>query len=781
MPTSPTVNRKRLTVSVLCAVAAVLITAALGLGAAARWLPRLPLLDQVPFSAAVTDRSGTLLRLSRAEDGIFRLHTPLSAVSPELISTTLFYEDRHFRSHPGVNPFSVLRAAAATLTGSRPIGASTITMQVARLRFGLQTRTIAGKLQQMFWALRLEAHYSKDEILEAYFNLAPYGGNIEGVGAVARIYFHKSAIDLNRSEALALAVMPQNPRERRSQTKAFLEAFTRLSAALPQSHQGSLERFLAAVPPTMHRVEDLPFRAPHYVEQVQKRFPHQLVRGTLSWPLQQRMQELLTTSIARYRPWGIANAALLVADRRSGEVLSYLGSADFFNEAIDGQVDGLQAPRSPGSTLKTFLYALALDQGLIHPQTILIDRPQTFGAYSPENADGHFRGPLSAAQALVASRNIPAIALEAQLNPDLYAFLQSANIPLPFDRAHYGLSIVLGGAEVRAFDLARLYTMLGRSGIDYPLSLTLEPQEKVAVPARSLLSPEACWIVERMLAERGETITVRGRPVELLYKTGTSNGFRDAWAAGSVGDYVIVVWAGNFSGAPNANLQGALLAAPLFREAARRLYATPGIEPPAPIDPNVAPSGLHVSLESACRATGDIGVPQCTDRVPTWFIPGVSPVRDSGILREILIDPTTGLRSCRPRPGNQKVLWEFWPSDFQAVFRRAGIIKRPPPPWEEGCNQEQSAVPGNAPQIVAPTAGTVFYEGTGKTGGAAMALRASTDPDVQTLYWFAGKRFLGAAAAADTLVAELTTGSWPLTVVDDHGRSSSLTVLVRRP
>lgn len=741
----------------------------------ARLLPAPPLLDGVAFSGAVTDREGKLLRLQRAKDGIFRLRTSIEDISPHLIEATIAYEDRYFYQHPGINVLSILRAAIATVTGDRPIGASTLTMQVARMRFGLHTRSLAGKIEQMFWALRLEAHYNKEAILSAYFNLTPYGGNIEGAGAAAQIYFHKNAIDINRSEALALSVIPQNPNVRRPGSFALNEAYRRQAAKDAQKNA------LLLVPreaPAMYGIGELPFLAPHYAQRLLKQFPDQTVRGSLSWPLQRQMQDTVTAAMARLRPWGIRNAALLVADWRSGEVLSYIGSANFFDRTIDGQVDGLQAPRSPGSTLKTFIYALALDQGLIHPQTILIDKPQSFGGYRPENADGSFRGPISAAQALIASRNIPALALEEQLHPDLYAFLLRAGISLPYDRAHYGLSIALGGAEIRPFDVGTLYLLLGRGGVVSPLRLALEPssaQERTASSA--LLSKEACWIVGRMLSERGEQISVHGKNIDLLYKTGTSNGFRDAWAAGLVGPYVIVIWCGNFDGSPNPNLQGATVAAPLFREVARRIFSHNDRALPPRDD--LPPPGLHVVREMACRATGDLAaIVACRDQVPTWFIPGVSPMRDRGVLREIFVNGKTGLRTCRIGPDVKRMLWEFWPADYQRLFRQAGIIKAPPPPWENGCAEQ--AQEGTL-HIVSPSKNTVLYEGTGARKKATVILRASAEGDVSTLYWFAGARFLGAVSPQDPLTAELPAGTWTITVVDDQDRRNSLSFEVRHP
>ena len=311
-----------------------------------------------------------------------------------------------------------------------------------------------------------------------------------------------------------------------------------------------------------------------------------------------------------------------------------MGSADYFSDAIEGQVNGLVAPRSPGSTLKPFVYGLALDQGLIHSETILFDTPRRFAAYEPENADGRFEGPVGAAKALRMSRNVPAVDLVGRISPDLYDFLLLANIKLPFPREHYGLSIVLGGAEVSPLNVAKLYAALHAGGRMTEPRLFADDPKAASVP---LLSREAAWIVRAMLANPRNDLKRSGRTLSLPYKTGTSNGFRDAWTAGLVGPYVALVWLGNFDNAPNPHLLGEDAAAPLFKTVARLLASDPTYGRDV-FQTAEKPEGV-VSID-VCRATGDIPHGRCTDTVPAWFIPGKSPVRDTGVLREIWIGPS---------------------------------------------------------------------------------------------------------------------------------------------
>ena len=454
--------------------------------------PAPPLLDGIDFSPAVYSAEGELLRLTPAKDGIYRVKTPLAQIDPKLIDATLFYEDRLFRNHKGVNPGSIVRAGMETLMGSRRMGASTITMQLARMRLKLRTNTFEGKIRQIWHALRYETHYSKDEILEAYLNLAPYGGNVEGAGAASRVWFHKPPSMLSAAEAASLAVIPQNPVKRRPMAAGNTELDdARIRLGLAMIRAGALsERLSEPVRASIEvfEPENLPMLAPHYSRIVLKKSKGGPVRGTLRIALQSSMESLVRETIARLRPWGVRNAALAVVDSRDRSLIALVGSADWSDASIAGEVNAWTARRSPGSTLKPFVYGLALDQGLIHEKTVLIDRPQSFGGWAPENADGSFRGPLSAEDALVLSRNLPAADLERQLNPGLYELLQKSGVKLPHEKSWYGLSIVLGGAEVTMGDLAKLYAMLADDALLRPIRIL---QNERAEAEGSVLSPDS--------------------------------------------------------------------------------------------------------------------------------------------------------------------------------------------------------------------------------------------------------------------------------------------------
>ncbi len=758
-----------------------------GLGLWAGYAPRPPLLDGLPFSRLILDAKGRPLRLGLADDGIYRLRISLDAVHPDLVRATLLYEDRWFYRHPGVNPAALARAFAATyLQGSRRMGGSTLTMQVARLRFRMRTDSWLGKARQILMAIRLEAHYSKREILEAYFNLAPYGSNVEGAEAAARIYFHVPASQLSLAESLALAITPQNPGGRnplgnRGGNSDLFQARQRLATAWPTTLPGEasspapMTPELLTAPLQVYGPAALPFAAPHLsTELLHAAGLPERVASTLDQRHQQALEGVLTRFSRRMRQYGAPNAAALLLHWPDMSVRALAGSSDFHDAGIQGQVDASRARRSPGSTLKPFIYALALDQGLIHPRTILADAPRSFNDYEPENIDQRFQGPLPAARALTMSRNIPAISLAARLRyPDLYTFLRRAGVDFPREEKHYGLSLVLGGAEVTMRELAALYAMLPNQGLWRPVRVLADDTR----PPLRLLSPEAAFITLDMMREPGMLRSgPRGRETRLgvHLKTGTSNGFRDAWCAGIFGPYVLVVWVGNCDNSANPLFVGRGLAMPLFMDIAVTVAGMEPLrdlraEPPAPVKAVRLP---------VCAATGDTDITLCPDNtVDTWFIPGVSPIAPTGILRRILRDRETGLRACRESPTTEEIVWEFWPSDMTRIFRLAGIRKAPPPDWMPGCGNEGVTEPvteHTGLRITTPKSGITYHLSLSRPERNVVLLTAAVPPDATALFWFAENRSLGRVAPGEHLPWTPPPGVTRLRVVDDKGRSAML-------
>ena len=760
-----------------CGLVLVLVVVAL------RLLPHPPLSAHAPQSVAVYDRNGELLRLTLASDDRYRLWLPLADISPQLIDGVLLHEDAWFRWHPGVNPVSLLRGAWSTyVAADARIGGSTLTMQLARLLGRLDTRSPRGKLVQIGHALLLEARYSKDEILEAYLNLAPYGGNIEGVGAASLIYFDKPAAALTLPEALTLAVLPQAPARRGRPAAdadgsvigpALAAARDRLYQRLRQSGRAdSADDALMGLPLRLRAPGSLPFAAPHFVERVlSERWRRVEVQPrlttTLDLTLQRLVEQRVDGHLARWRSKGLRNAVVMVVDTRDMGVRALVGSADYFDRDIAGQVNGAAAKRSPGSTLKPFIYGLALDQGVLHPATVLRDVPSAFGPFMPENFDGRFLGPVTATDALIRSRNIPAVLVAAQLRqPSFYEFLRNAGITRLASAEHYGLALVLGGGEVTMEELVQLYAMLGNDGAAKPLRWT---DATPAAPGRPLLTAEAAYIVRDMLAQNPRpdlgTLAQTNAP-RVAWKTGTSWGFRDAWSAGLIGPYAVVVWLGNFDGRGNPALIGVDAAAPLFFNIVDALQA-------AHIDLAEPPRRWPLNLRRVeiCRASGDLPNTWCPKRGDTWFIPGVSPIRVSRIHRAIQVDRISGKPVCGARaPESVRTeVYEFWPSDLALVYAQAGIPRRKPPAGADCAGAEHWL--GSAPQITSPLRATAYALRVSRPDQSQIELQASVDADVARLYWFAGSSYLGDSAVGTALVwTPPGAGRHRLRVVDDHGR-----------
>lgn len=749
-----------------------------------RLWPHPPLSAHASGSTALYDTAGQLLRLTLSRDDKYRQWTPLERMPQPLVDAVKLHEDHWFRWHPGVNPFSLARGAWVTYVGGGARqGGSTLTMQLARLLYRLDTRDPLGKAVQVARAVWLELRYSKDDILEAYLNYAPYGHNIEGVGAASLIYFDKPPAALTLPEALTLAVLPQDPttRSRRESgagdaNSELLAARNRLYARWREMHPDDpVQDALFRMPLPMRQPQDLPFAAPHAVEQIlaDSRFdaPRPRIDTSIDLALQATVERQLHDYVEHNRPRGLRNAAALLIDTRDMGIRALVGSAEYADASIDGQVNGTHAKRSPGSTLKPFIYALGIDQGVLHPLTVLRDVPTAFGPYTPENFDGHFIGPVTATDALIRSRNIPAVWVASQLaSPNFYDFMKTAGIGRMASRRHYGLALVMGGGEVTMQELGGLYAMLANRGELKPLRLR---RDQPAAEGVRLLSDEASFMVLDMLRQNPRPdegfVAPPGR-LPVYWKTGTSSGFRDAWTAGIVGPYVLVVWLGNFDGHGDPALIGVKAAAPLFFRIVDALRAhDPGLrEPPRPL-----PTQLR--KVQVCVASGDLPNAWCPRLASTWFIPGKSPIRVSTVHRQVMIDTRTGAIACPPYdPATTRAeVFEYWPSDLMRVFAQAGMPRRRPPPTPD-CVADNAAGSVDArPQITSPLRGVAYTRRRGRDD-QRIPFNAVTDGVAGAVYWFVDDAYVGRTGPGGTL-------SWPVgapgthlvRAVDDRGRSDS--------
>lgn len=742
------------------------------------FLPRPPLLQAIDFSKVIYDRNLQPLRLTLSRDQQYRLYTPLSKIAPQLIQATLLQEDQYFRHHYGINPLSIIKAGWQTyVLKSRRLGASTITMQVARLRQNIPSSKFFGKLQQIILALQFEMHYSKDAILEAYFNLAPYGGNIQGAGAASLIYFNNTADKLSLSQALILSVIPQNPTKRRPDNDNLKQIRNRLfNRWLIKHPQDKNLLSIMNLPLQMRRLQAMPFRAPHFVTQILQQNPE--AEGAVITSLDLKMQNLVERITRQYLQrksnLGVNNAAVLLIDTRDMSVKSSLGSAGFFDKEISGQINGTDIKRSPGSTLKPFVYALALDQGLIHPNTVLKDVPHRFENYNPENFDYDFMGPIRAREALTLSRNIPAVYLASQLmHPSLFGLLEQAKISQLKPESWYGLALSLGSVELNMKELSLLYAMLANDGLWYPLR-TLEQEARQ--PGKRLISAEAAFLTLDMLSNtpRPESMFHNNRyDFPVSWKTGTSSGYRDAWSAGIFGPYVLTVWIGNFDNTGNAAFVGKNIAAPLFFEL---ITAIRNASQPFPtLHKN--PQLMNLQQVEVCKASGMLPTRYCTDTEMTWFIPGKSPIKTDTVYREVAVNKKTGLRSCHIDENTRFEIFEFWPSDLLKIFKQAGIQRRTPPMYEENCSLLSNIA--LSPQITSPQSRVQYIVRTDSTQKTQIPFIAVTDGEVKTLYWFINETFLAATRADKPFLWSAKAGKFVVRVVDDHGLSDARDIKVQ--
>lgn len=530
--------------------------------------------DMPPLTVETSDevlaRDGTLLRAYTVADGRWRLGLGDAPVDPLYLDMLVAYEDKRFYDHAGVDVIAMTRAVAQALVAGEVVsGASTLTMQTARLLEDGPTGTLPGKLRQIRLALALERQLTKDEILALYLDRAPFGGNAEGVRAATRMWFGKEPARLTPAEAALLVALPQSPETRRPDRAPEEARATRDRVVDRMEAAEVLTADLAETArhdPVPRSRAEMPQLAAHLAD----RLRGQPGRLTIDADLQARLEDLAARAVADYGQ-GQLSAAIIVADHQTGEVLASVGSAGYAAGRA-GFVDMTRARRSPGSTLKPLVYGMAFDDGLAHPETIIDDRPVSFGSYAPENFDGEFRGPVSVATALSLSLNTPVVQLAAEIGPArIHAALARTGAE-PSLAGAPGLAIVLGGLGVTPEGLTALYGMLANGGTSMDLSHRLDAPRPV--PAR-ILSPEAAWQVGHILWSI--TPPPNAPRERIAYKTGTSYGHRDTWAVGYDGRYVVTVWMGRADGTPVPGAFGADMAAPILFEAFTRV--TPRITP----------------------------------------------------------------------------------------------------------------------------------------------------------------------------------------------------------
>jgi penicillin-binding protein 1C len=582
----PTAERARWQRRAIYAAVGVVWIAAAIAGAVAGLLQAFgpaPLGRDLEVSTLVLDRNGKLLRAYLTSEGRWRLAATKDQVDPRYLDALLTYEDKRFYYHRGVDPLAMARAAFQLVTHGRIVsGGSTLTMQVARLLEPRQERSLDAKLRQGVRALQLEQALNKDEILDLYLTLAPYGGNLEGIRAASLAYFGKEPRRLTLGEAALLVALPQSPEFRRPDRFPATAKSARdrvLDRIASHGVFSNAEIARAKKEPVPSARKPMPLLAPHAADQAASASPtERVLQLTIDGGLQRTLETLAHDRAVALGP--SMSVAIVVVDNATGEVLARVASPDYFDERRAGQVDLTEAVRSPGSALKPFIYGLGFEDGLIHPETLIEDRPIRYGGYHPVNFDLTFQGTVTVRRALQQSLNVPAVAVLQEVGPSrLIARLAQAGAPLVLPKREVapGLALGLGGVGVRLTDLTMLYSGLARQGTVAPL---VERLGVPPLPPKRLIEPVAAWYVASVLIGTPPPENAPGG--RIAFKTGTSYGYRDAWAVGFDGKRTIGVWAGHPDGAPAPGLAGRVTAAPILFDAFARLGQQFEPLPPAP-------------------------------------------------------------------------------------------------------------------------------------------------------------------------------------------------------
>jgi len=650
-------------------------------------------------------------------------------------------------------------------------------MQVSKLlRPG--PRTISRKLSETLFAIKMERCFSKKEILCAYLNLAPYGGNLVGARSASLWYFGKEPMDLSLGESAFLAGLPQAPTRLRpdKNPEAAAERRRYVLGRMRARNLADRHRLRAAESePLPLKLGPAPFQAPHLAQSVLSRRGDEQGRietCLIPW-LQHRAEEGIREEVERLRNAGVSNGSVVVLEVESGNLIALVGSSDFFNEKDQGQVNGAFAPRSPGSALKPFVYAKALDEGWITPDTILPDCPIQFGEYSPVNYDGSFSHMVSMRRALQRSLNIPAVVVMERVGaPRVLESLRSMGLhTLQRPSEEYGYALALGGCEVTLLGLCNAYATLARGGVCKEVRfLRTDP----VLEGKRIFSEEASFLIWEILSEvpieRWLSMeALRKVPLPVAWKTGTSYGHRDAWTVGYTPEFVVGVWMGNFSGRPAHGLVGRDAAAPLVARIFRELYGEKDV--PVPL----IPPGLE--RRSICSLSGQTSGEHCPETGRGWVIRGVSSAVPCQIHRRLPIDDLTGHVLCRECWQGRSFYWQvfaIWPNEIASFGGTSFQLPR----HYAGCRR---VAQGSSPIIVAPRQNETYYL-LERTRGVTspMILRAQASSDASRLFWFSNKDFLGCVNPGDGLSWNPDEGSHELRCSDDLGRNARVSFKVAR-
>jgi len=761
-----------------------------------------PLRINIPYSQIITASDGSVLHAFLSSDDKWRMKTELNEITPLLKKSIIEKEDKYFYWHPGINPVAMVRAAFNNVVeGKKTSGASTITMQVARM-LDPKPRTYGNKFIEMFRALQLEWKFSKDEILQLYLNLVPYGSNIEGVKSASLIYFGQTPEHLSLAQIVTLAIIPNRPSSL---------VIGRDNDKIVQERNKWLKRFEAEKNFPEEEIQDaltekltatrqaVPQFAPHVSIRLANSFPSTpIIHSTIDRSKQEKVENLAYNYIQRIHYRGITNCAVMVLNNETENVEAYLGSADFSNENDEGQVDGVRAIRSPGSTLKPYLYALAFDRGLITPKSVITDVPANFSGYAPLNYDKKFHGTVTAENALANSLNVPAVKVLDELSAQQFvaALKQAGFSSVAKNENKLGLSVVLGGCGVTLEELVRLYSSFANEGREEKIYFTDNTPEKKKVSSSlsrtstsaiarkqvlpfgedsggALFSPASAFMISQILTEHErpdlpENYESAMHIPKIAWKTGTSYGRKDAWSIGFNKHYTIGVWVGNFDGTGIPDLSGAEVATPLLFDIFNSIEYNAADD-----DWLRQPKDLDFRL--VCSVTGKVPDDFCTDLVMDYYIPGISSNAKCDHMKEVFVSADSSIsycRNCLPESGYKMKLYPNLPPELISYYESENIPYEKIPPHNPKCTRIYTA---NAPEITSLNDG-MDYIFENKTG--QLALTCNADNEVKEVYWYVNDKFYRAAGVHDKIFFTPQSGDIKISCADDKGRNTNVKVKV---
>ena len=735
-----------------------------------------PLPDQLSYSTIITDKNGVLLHAYLTKDDKWRMKTELNEISPLLQKTIVAKEDKYFYHHPGINIWSLAKAAVRNVVhGKRISGASTITMQVARA-LTPRKRTLAAKCIELFRALQLELRYSKQEILQLYLNLVPYGGNIEGVKAASLLYFGKAPDHLSLAEITALSIIPNRPSSLvlgvhndhiAGERNKWLKRFAAAGLFTKKEIEDALSEPLTA------RRHSVPKLIPHLAYRLKNTFSAHSISTTIHLNTQQKIEKITADYMRALQRSNIRNAAVMVMNNQTQEVIAYLGSQDFMDSLHAGQVNGITAIRQPGSTLKPLLYGLCMDQGLLTPRMTIHDVPVNYSGYAPENYDQQFHGLVTLEYALEHSLNIPSVKSLQLLGKEklIHKLSVSGFRQVAKDGNKLGLSMILGGCGTSLEQLTALFSAFASNG-SYAPPVYVSPQHAVAKTA--LLSPEASFMITNILSKISRPdFPLNWQATEhmprIAWKTGTSYGRRDAWSIGYNKAFTVGVWIGNFSGTGVHELSGAHTATPLLFKIFNSIdYDADAswFEPPA-----------DMGVRKVCTESGLPPGAHCNNTITDYFIPMVSPGTPCEHLKEVKTDPAGTLsycNGCLPATGYVKKLFRSIAPELQDYYRAGNIAFENIPPHNPAC---EAVFQGEGPSIKSPLQGNEYF--IDKDDPEPLQLLASTASDVSKVYWYINNRFYKTTAAGTKCFFIPEEGPVKISCTDDKGRNKDIWISVR--